>query len=343
MAERLTRRDFLRLATLSATSLAFLPPPPPDGFTPIGLGRVGTSWIGLFKEPSFRSTRIGTPARDTLLTLLSRETADDGPAYNPLWYRVPDGYVHSGYIQQVRWNPQKPVTEIPEHGALFEVTVPYTRSFRSPDPFSNPLYRLYYQSTAWVVACVTGTDGRFWYRLLDDILRVNYYVRAEHLRRITSDEVTRISPDVPLEEKRIEVSIDRQELKAYEGQRLVLRTLISSGLLDEHPLANGVPTATPTGSFRIGVKTPLRHMGDARLTSDLEAYELPGVPWVSFFHESGIAFHGTYWHTNFGHPMSHGCVNMRTEEAKWVYRWASPIIGLDEMIHKGRGTRVTVI
>jgi hypothetical protein len=35
----------------------------------------------------------------------------------------------------------------------------------------------------------------------------------------------------------------------------------------------------------------------------------------------GHAFHGTYWHENFGAPMSHGCINMRTEEANWVFRW----------------------
>ncbi len=67
-------------------------------------------------------------------------------------------------------------------------------------------------------------------------------------------------------------------------------------------------------------------MGDGNLTSDIEAYELPGVPWTSFFEpETGVAFHGTYWHNNFGIPMSHGCVNMRTHEAKWLFRWATPV------------------
>jgi lipoprotein-anchoring transpeptidase ErfK/SrfK len=85
-------------------------------------------------------------------------------------------------------------------------------------------------------------------------------------------------------------------------------------------------------------------MGDGRMTSEIDAYELPGVPWVSFFeHMTGVAFHGTYWHDNFGSRMSHGCVNMRVEDAKWLYRWSTPIAEPGDWIRKGYGTRVEVI
>jgi lipoprotein-anchoring transpeptidase ErfK/SrfK len=50
-------------------------------------------------------------------------------------------------------------------------------------------------------------------------------------------------------------------------------------------------------------------------------YYLPGVPWVMYFYQ-GYSLHGTYWHSNFGTPMSHGCVNLPTEEAAWFYTWA---------------------
>ena len=67
-------------------------------------------------------------------------------------------------------------------------------------------------------------------------------------------------------------------------------------------------------------------MGDGSLASDIDAYELVGVPWTSFFTETGgYAFHGTYWHDNFGVPMSRGCINMRPAEAKWLFRWAFPL------------------
>jgi hypothetical protein len=65
-------------------------------------------------------------------------------------------------------------------------------------------------------------------------------------------------------------------------------------------------------------------MGDGGITADLNAYELVGVPWTTFFHPAGIAFHGTFWHDNFGTPMSQGCVNLRNADAKWLFRWCSP-------------------
>jgi hypothetical protein len=221
--------------------------------------------------------------------------------------------------------------------------VPFTRSYRQADPTSDPLYRLYYQSTAWVEGVERGSDGRLWYRLLDDLLKVNYYVRAEHLRRIEPEELTPLSPDIPPEQKRIEVSLPRQELLAFERDRLVFRTSISSGVPDRQPPgSNGIPTDTPTGQFYIDKKMPLRHMGDGRLTANLEAYELPGVPWTSFFHETGVAFHGTYWHNDYGRQKSHGCVNMRPEEAKWLFRWSTPAIEPDTMLEWGYGTNVFV-
>jgi lipoprotein-anchoring transpeptidase ErfK/SrfK len=83
-------------------------------------------------------------------------------------------------------------------------------------------------------------------------------------------------------------------------------------------------------------------MGNGILTSDTNAYELPGVPWVTFFAQHGVAFHGTYWHMNFGTVMSHGCVNMRTDDALWLYRWTVPVIKIEDWDKQGFGTQVTV-
>jgi hypothetical protein len=337
----LPRRAFLKLTGLTASGLAVIPPPPGDPSSPVGLGRVTDALVGLYTEPSFSSNRIAWLERDEILTLYEQIVADDGPQYNPFWYRTIDGYAHSGSLQLVQWQIQRPETSIPKRGALFEVSVPFTRAYRQADPTASPLYRLYYQSTAWVTDMVEGPEGRKWYELLDDLLRVNYYVRAEHLRRVQPEELTPISPDVPLEEKRIDVSLAEQELRAYEQGELVLRTRIATG----NPSLqsdNGVPTATPAGRFYITKKMPLRHMGDGKLTANLEAYELPGVPWVSYFFETGVAFHGTYWHSDYGRPKSHGCVNMRCEEAKWLFRWSSPTIDADRMLKSGHGTAVAV-
>lgn len=84
-------------------------------------------------------------------------------------------------------------------------------------------------------------------------------------------------------------------------------------------------------------------MGDGRVTADIYAYELPGVPWTSFFvPETGVAFHGTYWHTNYGMMMSHGCINMKPEEARWVFRWCTPVTDEKTIEKTGYGTQVIV-
>src|SRR5205085_10458890 len=58
-------------------------------------------------------------------------------------------------------------------------------------------------------------------------------------------------------------------------------------------------------------------------------YDLPNVPYTMFFYNSevpkykGYGIHGAYWHNNFGHPMSHGCINMKPSDAQEVFNWAT--------------------
>jgi lipoprotein-anchoring transpeptidase ErfK/SrfK len=103
----------------------------------------------------------------------------------------------------------------------------------------------------------------------------------------------------------IDVDLTRQMVTAYEGAAPVRSTMVSSGLPN---------TPTPVGQFRIWVK--FRY-------DDMEGpgYYLRDVPYTMYFH-GGYGLHGTYWHNNFGHPMSHGCVNLPTPEAEWLFHWA---------------------
>ena len=103
---------------------------------------------------------------------------------------------------------------------------------------------------------------------------------------------------------------------------------------------------TPTGHFNIMVKLPSRNMSAHSLFAD-DVIPLVGVPWTSFFTAQGHALHGTYWHNNFGFTMSHGCVNMRNEDALWLYRWSTPTAAFDNINMqtldvKGYGTPVDV-
>jgi hypothetical protein len=260
------------------------------------------------------------------------------PGYNPIWYRVWGGYVHRARTQKVQ-NILNPIEQsIRENGQLAELTVPYTQALRQVGKNWQQLNRLYYSSVHWVKGLDTGPDGQPWYRVLDELLDINYNVPATHLRLIPDQEITPLSPDVPWEKKRIEVSLATQRVTCFENDQSVFTTLISSGRVNSNPGPNGIPTRTPAGKFYVSVKMPSKHMGSGDLAqaADIEAYQLPGVPWTSFIQFEGRpfqghAFHGTYWHDNFGVPMSSGCLNMRTEEAKWFFRWCLPAAPADQI------------
>jgi len=110
-------------------------------------------------------------------------------------------------------------------------------------------------------------------------------------------------------ERWIDVALSTQSLIAYEGDLPVFETLVSSGL-PAHP--------TVTGQFRIWLRFESQTMDGTRLGYN---YYLEDVPYVQYFFED-YALHGTYWHNNFGHPMSHGCVNLSTPDAEWLYNFA---------------------
>ena len=320
MNGKFTRRDFLKYTAAGLGSLAFRSPYG-TGADPEGgdLARVATTSISVYSKPNDKSTILYQRNRDDLVNIYYEVVSEDGPGYNPLWYRVWRGYIHSANLARVKVHLNEPVSNIPEKtGQLAEVTVPFTQTMRylTYNKTWQPIYRLYYGSTHWVMGLDTGPDGTPWYRLHDELTEVEYHTPAVNLRLISDEEFAPISPEVPAWEKRIEVSLSQQTLTAYEQGNVVLKTTISSGVPDSRNNPDIIPTNTPTGKFHVYSKMPSKHMGDGQLTSDIEAYELPGVPWTTFFAEHGVAFHGTYWHTNYGVPMSHGCVNMRTEEAK---------------------------
>jgi lipoprotein-anchoring transpeptidase ErfK/SrfK len=194
----------------------------------------------------------------------------------------------------------------------------------------------------WVVGVDEGPDGEPWYRIFDELIGFPYHVQAIHLRPIPFEKWSPINPDVPLDQKRVEVNITTQILTAFEYDKKIFETNISSGVASWQPDPKALNTRTPIGEFRIIEKYPSKHMGNGSLFAGIEDYELPGVPWTSFFSEAGYAFHGTYWHDNYGTPMSNGCVNMRVEEAKWLFRWARPPHKPEQISRRGLGTLVVI-
>ena len=101
--------------------------------------------------------------------------------------------------------------------------------------------------------------------------------------------------------------------------------------------------ATPPGSYKTFWKKPSRHMSSVA-PAILGPYDLPGVPFVSYITLTGYAFHGVYWHNDFGRPRSHGCINLKPEEARWLFRWTQPSVAVNayERMTQNYGTRVEI-
>ncbi len=136
------------------------------------------------------------------------------------------------------------------------------------------------------------------------------------------------------EEKWIDINLTTEQLTAYEGNKVVM----------QFPISSGKWGPTPVGTFNIWSKTRSQSMvgGSQELGT---YYNLPNVPDNMFFYQ-GFALHGAYWHNNFGHPMSHGCVNEPLANAHQIFEWAGPVVPAGENAVRATpenpGTRVVV-
>jgi hypothetical protein len=146
-----------------------------------------------------------------------------------------------------------------------------------------------------------------------------FYVDDRHASRV--DEAKRWPKWAQQGAKWLDVNLTKQVLVAYEGQKMVFATLVSSG---EDGLAEPdvAKKATIRGIYRI-------HTKYATVTMDSKAvgeeFELRDVPYVQYFNE-GYALHGSYWHDRFGTPKSHGCINLAPEDARRLYFWTEPAV-----------------
>jgi lipoprotein-anchoring transpeptidase ErfK/SrfK len=138
-------------------------------------------------------------------------------------------------------------------------------------------------------------------------------VSAEIVADTPTPEFTEptVAPNIPPQmagngERWIDVDLSQQRVYAYEGDVLMNSFIVSTGTWQ---------TPTVTGEFRIWVKVRSQAMTGP-------GYYLPDVPYVMYFYKD-YALHGTYWHNNFGTPMSHGCVNLTIPDAEWLYNFAS--------------------
>ena len=338
----ISRRDFLKLAALGTSALAFRPfvsSALPEFPQADKLGRNAVGKMDLYARPDANSQIVGALYEDNIVPWI-REVVGSMPGRtNQRFVETPNGFVWGGYIQPV-WNkPNSPVTTLPTTslgpGMWVEVTIPYVDLILDNPPARAPWLqyqlsinlppRFYYSQIVWADQIRVDEAGQAWYRLNEkygsgDI----FWGQAEAFRPLTVEEVAPISPDV--QDKRIVVRVWDQTMSCFEGDTEVYFAKISSGALYDAWGQRVDAWATPVGEspiWRKAISLPLSG-GSASA-----GWNLPAVGWVSLFVGTGVAIHSTYWHNNYGEPSSRGCVNASPEDAKWVFRWSQPLTPYD--------------
>jgi lipoprotein-anchoring transpeptidase ErfK/SrfK len=335
---QLSRRDFLKLSASGVLGLVLselgihraLAAPPASQ------GRAIWSGVRIFDAPSITANIAHLLRIDETVDLLGEVEGDYlENKFNNTWYQVDGGYTFSGWVQPVETRYQKPVYDIPPEGRLAEVTVPYSLTHLAPNHHAKKGHRIFYETTYWIKRAIVNREEKsVWYETYDKVFDKTFYLPSYNIHLIPDEELTPLSPEVPDEEKLIHVDLETQMVTAFEGEKIVLSVRCGSG---------GRGTETPKGEWRTYHKGPSVHMTDYD-DAGVNLYSLPGVPWVAFFTGAGHAFHGTYWHNDYGISRSNGCVNLPSSISKWLYRWTSPVVPptVDYLHLPGQGTRVVI-
>jgi len=152
--------------------------------------------------------------------------------------------------------------------------------------------------------------NRSFYRIGDDI-----WVSDRHVRRPTRSDPP---DDVKPGSRWIDIDLESQTLVAYEGQRPVYATMVSTGKGRQ-----GTAFATPRGVHRIWVKLLATNMGNLEDENASDLYSIEDVPYVQFFSRA-VGLHAAFWHDKFGRVRSHGCVNLPPRDAQWLFAFTAP-------------------
>jgi lipoprotein-anchoring transpeptidase ErfK/SrfK len=128
-------------------------------------------------------------------------------------------------------------------------------------------------------------------------------------------------PEVGPNDKWIDINVSRQTLVAFEGPGAVYATMISSGKTNTEDKSKD--HSTVLGTYRVREKHIAATMDGDGAAPGENPYSIQDVPFIMYFRGS-YALHGAFWHNNFGHKMSHGCVNLSPLDAKHVFLWSSP-------------------
>ena len=344
---KINRREFLKLGAMGASAFALAP-----GFRKNNqnvafpeaerIARIVVGKTGVYSRPDINSPQVGSLYENQLLAW-NRELVGSNPyRFVQRFVETPEGYIWSPHVQMTRNKPDpNPLPRLPDFpggiGMWVEVTVPYVDLVLANPPVRSPAFksgvaqRLFYQQVIWVDEIKLDEDDKVWYRLNErsgsygDI----FWAPGEAFRVISPEEVAPISPDVPPDQKKVLINIaeDVQTMVCYENDTEVYFCRMSAGRRADAEGKLLERSATPQGVFGSNWKLHSIHMSGG--ASGI-GWDLIGVAWPTFFATPGIAIHSTFWHNNFGGEyMSHGCVNLLADDAKWVWRWTTPNVPYD--------------
>jgi hypothetical protein len=339
----INRRDFLKTSILGLSSSIIWPH---HGRFPLfqewpvseTLGRNCTGGIiNIRNRPSPTSEIVKSVYEDTIVVWL-KEVIGENPAgrSSRIWIETPEGYIYSPVVQPVKNLLNPLVFNLPEtsigKGMWVEVTIPYVDLYLANPPARSPWLkeipkpRLYYSQVVWVDDIQVNSEGATLYQVNElygtygDI----FWAAGEAFRQISSEEISPINPDS--EEKKIAVNLNQQTLSCFEGSREVYFCKIASGAIFNASGNSVDEWSTPLGPHPIWRKLVSIHMSGG---STGAGWDTMGIPWTCLFAGTGVAVHSTFWHNGFGERLSHGCVNARPDDAKWIFRWSLPSVAID--------------
>ena len=365
----LSRRHFIKTGLMGAGALALMPFINISGNSPTRskltlpewpdypqLGRVCMGKVEIKAKPSYESdtTKViyDNAVVGWLREVIGEENLNRGK--NRRWVETPDGYIYAPDIQLCKNITNQPLTVLPDNpsgkGMWAEVTVPLVNiTLANPPAKSDALkdpnrpFGLYYGEIYWIDDVQT-VDGNVQYHVTEKYGSPGdmFWGDAAGFRPIKEEDLKPIHPDAA--DKKVVVDVGYQTLACYEGKDQVYFCRISSGAKYDSNGNSVDKWSTPVSPYlSVARKYISIHMAGG---SKASGYELFGVSWTSIFATGGVAIHATYWHNNYGEPMSHGCVNATPEDAKFVYLWTLPNVpfeaGMIE-ISGYDGTKVEVI
>ncbi len=281
-------------------------PPVLPSLVPYVYAQTTVPSVSVYADPGDESVGIA-PIRVYGTGFVWLSLADPTPILvnSQFWYRVnPDGYVHAESLKVFQPSSFQGValTATPDKPMAWVVygTRTSTSPGAQPNKNSAPLARY----TAVTIQDQKQVGEWTWYKVGD-----SQWVDQRQLGVVrASTRPASVGPN----DKWIDVNLYEQTLAAYEGDRMVYATLISSGL-PQWP--------TPPGLYQVWAKVTDWKMSGRDGLPDY--YYLEDVPWILYFNK-GVALHAAYWHDKFGAPHSHGCVNLSPQDAKWLFDWATP-------------------